>query len=383
MNPIKILLVDDSKSARYALRLQFKHHNTEVDMADSAEAALERVKIARPDAVFMDHTMPGMNGLEALEILKADPTTTDIPIVMCTSNEDDAYIAQARGKGALDVLAKSAAKAKLPALLEHVREVLASTAPAPAPTPAAPAMDADAIAELVRQEVASEIEKRLEPVLEARVREIEERLNASLEPIMVRGIEERLSASLDPMSRGIEERLSAAQEQNAQAAIMPLMADFSERLTAELQEQTTRSIGEQLQAESERLQNRIAGMQGEQGKLSQDKIANEVIPQAVARQFEQERNNLAQLVQKLIDHSLDNIAEDPNLMNRMQELAGTAATNSAREVAKAVSKEQMESLAGNSADTSGSGGSGTMYVLAAVAALVGIASSVGVYLALS
>ena len=72
MDPIKILLVDDSKSARYALRLHLQHHGVQVDTADSAEAALERIAETRPQAVLMDHTMPGMNGFEALDILKSD-----------------------------------------------------------------------------------------------------------------------------------------------------------------------------------------------------------------------------------------------------------------------------------------------------------------------
>ena len=73
MNPMKILLVDDSKSARYALRLQLQRFGIEVEALESAEAALQRIREAPPDAVFMDHTMPGMNGFEALEILKAPP----------------------------------------------------------------------------------------------------------------------------------------------------------------------------------------------------------------------------------------------------------------------------------------------------------------------
>jgi len=363
MNPIKILLVDDSKSARYALRLQLKHHDTEVDTADSAEAALERVRIAPPDAIFMDHTMPGMNGLEALERLKADSATAHIPVVMCTSNEEPEYFTQARGKGALDVLAKSAAKARLPALLEHVQEVLASAAPEPTAevvqAATAPAMDADTVAKLIRHEAASEVERQLESAMES-------------------------------MTSGIEDRLERAQEQNVQAALMPLLTDFGEHLTAEVRAHIARSIGEQLQVESDRLQNQIVGIQDEQNKQSYAQVTNEVIPQAIAQQFAEERNKLAHMVQELIDHSLDNIAQDPKLMIRVQEVAETAATsaaeeitkNSAREIAEAVAKERTESVADSLATTSGSG-NGTMYILAAVAALVGIASSVGVYLMLS
>lgn len=98
MSTRKILLVDDSKSARYALRLSLQRHDCEVDTADSAESGLEKIKQDLPDAIFMDHLMPGMNGFEALDLLKADPRTAHIPVVMCTSNDDEPYRRQAQEK---------------------------------------------------------------------------------------------------------------------------------------------------------------------------------------------------------------------------------------------------------------------------------------------
>jgi CheY-like chemotaxis protein len=147
VDPLKILLVDDSKSARYALRLQLQRHGVLVDTAESAEAALERIAEAPPDAVLMDHTMPGMNGFEALEIIKSDLSTAHIPVVMCTSHDDPVYSGQAVKRGALSVLTKAAAADKLPQVLEQIRAALAArsdihgaptAAPAEHPEPAAP-----------------------------------------------------------------------------------------------------------------------------------------------------------------------------------------------------------------------------------------------------
>ena len=147
MNPIKILLVDDSKSARYALRLHLQQQGMQVDTADSAEAALERIPQSRPEAVLMDHTMPGMNGFEALDSLKSDAATVDIPVVMCTSHDDPAYAAQALKRGALTVLSKADAADRLPDVLGQIRAALAARAelaatPAGAPVEAAPAAPA-------------------------------------------------------------------------------------------------------------------------------------------------------------------------------------------------------------------------------------------------
>ena len=60
----KALLVDDSKSARFFLRNLLQKNKIEVDMAESGEAALEYLKSHRPDIIFMDHLMPGIDGFE-------------------------------------------------------------------------------------------------------------------------------------------------------------------------------------------------------------------------------------------------------------------------------------------------------------------------------
>src|SRR5579871_4915269 len=81
-------------------------YDIEVDMADSAEAAIEYLKHDRPDAIFMDHQMPGMDGLQAVKVIKSDPQTAMIPIMMYTSQAGELYVGQARALGAMGVLPK-------------------------------------------------------------------------------------------------------------------------------------------------------------------------------------------------------------------------------------------------------------------------------------
>jgi CheY-like chemotaxis protein len=117
------LIVDDSKTARYALRQLLDKQKVSVDMVESAEDALDyleqqgRSGDAAPDLIFMDHMMPGMDGFEAVKELKANPSTADIPIVMYTSTQGGMYFGQARALGAADVINK-------PATAEDLREVL-------------------------------------------------------------------------------------------------------------------------------------------------------------------------------------------------------------------------------------------------------------------
>src|ERR1700720_1533121 len=100
------LVVDDSKSARVILSRMLEKYDIEVDMAESAEQAIEYLKHDRPDAIFMDHLMPGMDGLQAVKEIKSNPQTAMIPIMMYTSQEGELYVGQARALGALGVLPK-------------------------------------------------------------------------------------------------------------------------------------------------------------------------------------------------------------------------------------------------------------------------------------
>ena len=102
----RALVVDDSKSARVILSRMLEKYDIEVDMAESAEQAIEYLQHDRPDAIFMDHLMPGMDGLEAVRAIKGNPQTAMIPIMMYTSQEGELYVGQARALGAMGVLPK-------------------------------------------------------------------------------------------------------------------------------------------------------------------------------------------------------------------------------------------------------------------------------------
>ena len=103
----RALVVDDSRSARVVLSRMLERYGILVDSADSAEAALEYLKNGRPDVIFMDHLMPGMDGLTAVREIKANPELSTIPIMMYTSQEGEIYSGQARASGAVGVLPKS------------------------------------------------------------------------------------------------------------------------------------------------------------------------------------------------------------------------------------------------------------------------------------
>jgi len=109
----RALVVDDSKSARLILRRMLEKHGLIVDTVVSATDALEFLVSNRPDAIFMDHMMPGMDGFQAVRAIKDNPQTATIPVMMYTSKGGDLYLGQARALGAVGVLPKTVAPAEL------------------------------------------------------------------------------------------------------------------------------------------------------------------------------------------------------------------------------------------------------------------------------
>lgn len=81
-----ILIVEDNERNRRLARdvLQFKGYN--VLEAETAEAAITIAQSTPPDLVLMDFHLPGMNGIEALEVLRSDERTKAIPVIAVTAS---------------------------------------------------------------------------------------------------------------------------------------------------------------------------------------------------------------------------------------------------------------------------------------------------------
>ncbi len=117
------LIVDDSPSARAVLKRMLETYDLAVDSCESAEDALEYLEARRPDVIFMDHLMPGMDGFEAVSVIKKNPDTAMIPIMMYTSQEGEVYVGQARALGAVGVLPKTVQPVEVSKILESLHLV--------------------------------------------------------------------------------------------------------------------------------------------------------------------------------------------------------------------------------------------------------------------
>ena len=123
MSAKRALIVDDSKSARLFLARILERYDLDVDNAENAEAAIQYLTTQRPDVIFMDHMMPGMDGFQAVQAIKNNPRTATIPIMMYTSQEGELYLGQARALGAVGVLPKQIKQADVSKVLYQLHLV--------------------------------------------------------------------------------------------------------------------------------------------------------------------------------------------------------------------------------------------------------------------
>lgn len=122
----RILVVDDEEQIRRALRSVLEARNYEVDLAESAEQALEITAERTPDAIILDLTLPGMSGLEACERLREWYRG---PILVLSVRNADADKIAALDLGADDYLTKPFSSGEL---LARMRALLRRTSGADA-----------------------------------------------------------------------------------------------------------------------------------------------------------------------------------------------------------------------------------------------------------
>lgn len=82
----KMLVIDDSKTVCVLLKKMLVQNQYEVAIALDAESGLKLAKQHRPDLIFLDIVLPGINGFQALRELRKDPITKDIPVIMISGN---------------------------------------------------------------------------------------------------------------------------------------------------------------------------------------------------------------------------------------------------------------------------------------------------------
>ena len=102
----RVLVVDDIQANRKLLQAKLSHEYYHVMTATNGQEAVETARKEQPDIVLLDVMMPVMDGFEACAILKSDPDTQHIPIVMVTALGDREHRLKGLMAGADDFLTK-------------------------------------------------------------------------------------------------------------------------------------------------------------------------------------------------------------------------------------------------------------------------------------
>jgi DNA-binding NtrC family response regulator len=118
-----IYIVDDEAVARNGLKLALKKKNYTVRAFDSTESALEAIDENPPDLVLLDIGLPGMSGVEALEIIKA--RHPEVIIVMITAYEDVQTVVSSMKNGAYEYVVKPIQMDALLVILRNAFETIA------------------------------------------------------------------------------------------------------------------------------------------------------------------------------------------------------------------------------------------------------------------
>jgi diguanylate cyclase (GGDEF)-like protein len=114
----RILVSDDDADARDAL-VEVLAPDCDVLTAANGEEAVELARDEHPDVVLMDLYMPRLDGLQALERIRADPATADVPVIFVSARGDDSVKARALDLGAVDYLQKPFSDRELRARVER------------------------------------------------------------------------------------------------------------------------------------------------------------------------------------------------------------------------------------------------------------------------
>ena len=105
-NDIRILVVDDEPDVLELVVYHLEKEAYRVDVADTGDKALKMARENLPSLLVLDLMLPGINGLEICRLLKRDPKTRDIPILMLTARAAEEHRIKGLELGAPDYVTK-------------------------------------------------------------------------------------------------------------------------------------------------------------------------------------------------------------------------------------------------------------------------------------
>jgi twitching motility two-component system response regulator PilH len=109
----KVLVVDDSPTERHSLTEILTANGFQVETAQDGEEAVAKTKAVMPDLVLMDVVMPGLNGFQATRSITKDDATKHIPVIICSTKDQETDRVWGIRQGAKDYITKPVDKDEL------------------------------------------------------------------------------------------------------------------------------------------------------------------------------------------------------------------------------------------------------------------------------
>jgi CheY-like chemotaxis protein len=161
-----ILMVEDNALQRRQIEAQLQPLGHRVITAANGQEALDRLQLELPDLIIMDAVMPSMDGFKACEMIKGDPRTADVPILVLTALSRDAKD-RSYAAGADDFLRKPANNLLLQVRVQTHLRIRALSLRAGNHAPARPKVLVTSASSLVRSQVQNHFGKDQATFIEA------------------------------------------------------------------------------------------------------------------------------------------------------------------------------------------------------------------------
>lgn len=123
MSEMRVMIVDDDAFVREIIKTKLTSKGLEVIEAANGHEALKKVEAEKPSLIILDIMMPGMDGFDVCERLRANPLTVNVPVLFLTSRGDRTDRERAMRFGASDLFVKPFSPQKLS---EKVLEIIHS-----------------------------------------------------------------------------------------------------------------------------------------------------------------------------------------------------------------------------------------------------------------
>jgi CheY-like chemotaxis protein len=117
----KVLVAEDERDIRELIGFTLRFAGLDVTLTRNGAEAVEQAPQLKPDLIMLDVRMPKMTGYEACRVLKGDPSTSKIPVVILSAKGQDGEIQEGKNAGADHYIVKPFAPDKL---TERVKDIL-------------------------------------------------------------------------------------------------------------------------------------------------------------------------------------------------------------------------------------------------------------------